>query len=154
MPKTTIGCRLEAQNNFMISFWLITAPLLSQDREYSYKNWYLPEYKLSKDAPFTAPDPAKHKVLEYTTKTDGRKIVVFDGLFSENLLDHLRGFVLKYGTYFYDDSIDSSSDNVQWIAGFLLNPYIQSPYWKIIRKVNAYDIFIPNSLSLAFLISI
>ncbi|XP_057303752.1 uncharacterized protein LOC130641105 [Hydractinia symbiolongicarpus] len=115
-----------------------------KDREYSYKNWYLPQYKLSEDEPFTAPDPAKHKVLEYTTKTDGRKIVVFDGLFSKDLLDHLRGFVLKYGTYFYDDSIDSSSDNVQWIAGFLLNPYIQSPYWKIIRKLASYVTGNPN----------
>ena len=69
---------------------------------------------------------------------DGRKIFVFDNLFPKELLDHLRSFVLKYGSYFYDDSIDSDSDNVQWIAGFLLKPYLKSPYWKIVKKVLLY----------------
>jgi len=81
-------------------------------------------------------DIDKHKKFEYTTKRDGRKIFVFDDLFPKEILDKLRTFVLKYGTYFYDDSIDNESDNVQWVAGFLLDPYIKSPYWKVISKVN------------------
>ena len=107
-----------------------------KERKEAYAKWFLPDYKLPNGEPFSPPDPEKHKVFEFTTKTDGRKIFVYDNLFSEDLLAHLRAFVLKYGSYFYDDSIDSESDNVQWIAGFLLNPYIKSPYWKIVQSVS------------------
>lgn len=61
---------------------------------------------------------------------------MYDNLFPVELLDHLRNHVLKYGTYFYDDSIDSESDNVQWIAGFMLKPYLLSPYWKVVKSVS------------------
>ena len=47
----------------------------------------------------------------------------------------MRAHVLKYGTYFYDDSIDEESDNVQWIAGLDMPLYLKSPYWKIIHAV-------------------
>lgn len=107
-------------------------------RDEAHSKWYIPEYEIP--GGIENLDIEKHKTFEYTTKTDGRKIFVYDNLFSKELLDHLRSFVLKYGTYFYDDSIDSTSDNVQWVAGFLLAPYIQSPYWKIIQKVNLITI--------------
>ncbi len=68
----------------------------------------------------------------------GEKIFVFDDLFPVDLLDHMRAHVLKYGTYFYDDSIDDESDNVQWIAGFDMPLYTKSPYWKIIHAVRYY----------------
>ncbi len=60
---------------------------------------------------------------------------MFDNLFPIDLLDHMRAHVLKYGTYFYDDSIDSESDNVQWIASLDMPMYLESPYWKIIKAV-------------------
>lgn len=66
----------------------------------------------------------------------GEKIYVFDDLFPKDLLDHMRAHVLKYGTYFYDDSIDEESDNVQWIAGLDMPMFLKSPYWKIIRAVS------------------
>ena len=114
---------------------LVPVYIIFQNRKKAYEDWYLPDYKLPNGESFVAPDPSKHKIFEYTTKTDGRKIFVFDNLFPKELLDHLRSFVLKYGSYFYDDSIDSDSDNVQWIAGFLLKPYLLSPYWKVVKKV-------------------
>ena len=56
--------------------------------------------------------------------------------------------MLKFGTYFYDDSIDNHSDNVQWVAGFLLDPYIKSPYWKIIQKVSfIHNILFPTYIN-------
>ena len=48
----------------------------------------------------------------------------------------MRAHVLKYGTYFYDDSIDEESDNVQWIAGLDMPMFLKSPYWKIIHAVS------------------
>ena len=48
----------------------------------------------------------------------------------------MRAHVLKYGTYFYDDSIDEESDNVQWIAGLDMPLFLKSPYWKIISAVS------------------
>ena len=54
-----------------------------------------------------------------------------DDLFPKDLLDHLRAHVLKYGTYFYDES-----NNVQWIARLNMQLFLKSPYWKIIHAVS------------------
>ena len=97
----------------------------------------MPDYNFPEGKSIEQLDIDAHKTKEYTTQTDGRKIFIFDDLFPKDILDGLRSFVLKYGTYFYDDSVDSDSDNVQWVAGFHLDPYIKSPYWQIIQKV--YD---------------
>ena len=106
-----------------------------QTRDEAHQKWNLPDYQLPNNG-IDDIDIDKHKKFEYTTKTDGRKLWVFDDLFPQETLDHLRSFVLKFGTYYYDDSIDGESDNVQWVAGFRLDPYIKSPYWKIISKVS------------------
>ena len=78
-----------------------------------------------------------HKVAEHQSLT-GKKIFVFDGLFEQEDLDKLRSVILKYGTYYYDDSEDSTSDNVQWIAGFPINSYIKSRLWNITHQVNCF----------------
>lgn len=103
-----------------------------EKRDEAHEKWNIPNYEIPNGG-INNLDIEKHKKFEYTTE-DGRKIFVFDNLFPDDLLDHMRKFVLEYGTYFYDDSIDSDSDNVQWVAGFLLDPYVKSPYWKIIQK--------------------
>ena len=103
------------------------------DRTEAKRTWYLPDYKHLGDKPLV-PNIADHVVANYST-LQGDKIFVFDNLFPTELLDHIRNHVLKYGTYFYDDSIDEESDNVQWVAGFLMQEYILSPYWKIVKEV-------------------
>ena len=81
-------------------------------------------------------DVAHHKVSEQTS-IQGKKILVFDDLFDKEDLDKLRALILKHGTYYYDDSDlgDDDSDNVQWIAGFEINDYIQSRLWNIMQQV-------------------
>ena len=81
-------------------------------------------------------DVAQHFVSEHKS-TQGKKILVFDDLFDKEDLDKLRAFIFKHGTYYYDDSDegDNDSDNVQWIAGFEINDYIQSRLWKIMQQV-------------------
>lgn len=81
-------------------------------------------------------DVAQHKVSEHTSMR-GKRILVFDDLFDKEDLDKLRAFIFKHGTYYYDDSDegDSDNDNVQWIAGFEINDYIQSRVWKIMQQV-------------------
>ena len=115
---------------------VLSFSIIFKDRLKAVENQFLPDYKLPNGEPFTPPDPEKHKVFEFTSKTSGRKIFVYDDLFPQDMLDHLQGFVLKHGSYFYDDSIDSESDNVQWIAGFLIDPYVKSAYWKIVQRVS------------------
>ena len=105
-----------------------------QQRAMAYSSWHLPNYTLNSGEPFAAPNPADHVKFKYTSKS-GRKLFVFDNVFPKDVLDHLRSFVLNYGTYYYDDSVDEGSDNVQWIAGFSLEEYLQSPYWKVVKKV-------------------
>jgi hypothetical protein len=74
-------------------------------------------------------------VRDYQTK-EGKKVFVFDDLFDKKDLDMLRIVILKYGLYYYDDSDDGGeSDNVQWIAGFAIDRYIQSRLWNITHKV-------------------
>jgi len=107
------------------SFW--------NDKLKAKDTWYLPDYKVSPDKPLV-PDVEKHVVANFSTEK-GEKIYVFDDLFPKDLLDHMRAHVLKYGTYFYDDSIDEESDNVQWIAGLDMPLFLKSPYWKIISAV-------------------
>ncbi|XP_065060932.1 uncharacterized protein LOC135688140 [Rhopilema esculentum] len=106
------------------------------DRLEAKKTWYLPDYEETDDKPLV-PDVSKHLFANYST-LKGEKIFVFDNLFPKDLLDHMRAHVLKYGTYFYDDSIDEESDNVQWIAGLDMPLYLKSPYWKIIHAVAKY----------------
>ena len=81
-------------------------------------------------------DVAQHFVSEHKS-TQGKKILVFDDLFDKEDLDKLRAFIFKHGTYYYDDSDegDNDSDNVQWIAGFEINDYIQSRLWNIMQQV-------------------
>lgn len=92
-----------------------------------------------KPAP-TSINIAQHQVSEHTS-TEGKKIVVFDDLFDKEDLDRLRAFIFKHGTYYYDDSDDGDDggDNVQWIAGFEINDYIQSRLWKIMQQVCAQN---------------
>lgn len=66
---------------------------------------------------------------------EGKKIFVFDGLFDNDTLANLRSLILSYGVYFYDDSYDKESDNVQWIAGFSVDKYVQSRMWEVTKKV-------------------
>ena len=81
-------------------------------------------------------DVAQHFVSEHKSM-QGKKIIVFDDLFNKDDLDKLRAFIFKHGTYYYDDSDegDNDSDNVQWIAGFEINDYIQSRVWNIMQQV-------------------
>lgn len=67
---------------------------------------------------------------------EGKKIFVFDGLFTRETLDHLRSIILNYGVYYYDDSYDEESDNVQWIAAFNVDEYVRSRMWGITREVS------------------
>jgi len=60
---------------------------------------------------------------------------VFDGLFAKEDLDALRTQTIKYGKYFYDDRLDSQSDNVQWIAGFNVDRFVNSRFWPVIHQV-------------------
>ncbi|KAM7447370.1 hypothetical protein ABFA07_004382 [Porites harrisoni] len=78
---------------------------------------------------------AQHRVSEHSS-TEGKKIFVFDDLFDKEDLDRLRAFIFKHGTYYYDDSDDGDDggDNVQWIAGFEINDYIQSRLWNIMQQ--------------------
>ena len=76
-----------------------------------------------------------HLVSEAKTK-NGKRIVVFDGLFSKDDLDNLRRAILNYGVYYYDDSYDEESDNVQWIAGFEVDDYIKSNMWNTTQQVS------------------
>ncbi len=61
---------------------------------------------------------------------------MFDGLFTRDVLDHLRSVILNHGVYYYDDSYDEDSDNVQWIAGFDVDKYVQSRMWRITGDVS------------------
>ena len=60
---------------------------------------------------------------------EGKRIVVFDDLFPNDVLNHLRSVILNYGVYYYDDSYNEENDNVQWIAGFKVDKYVQSRMW-------------------------
>ena len=86
---------------------------------------------------------AQHQVSEHTS-TEGKKILVFDDLFDKEDLDRLRAFIFKHGTYYYDDSDDGDDggDNVQWIAGFEINEYIQSRLWNIMQQVCAQSVWV------------
>ena len=81
-------------------------------------------------------DLKKNFVGEYKTK-EGKRVVVIDNMFSKEDLDKLRVVILKYGQYYYDDSeAGDDSDNVQWIAGFSIDKYIQSRLWNITHRVS------------------
>eukprot|EP00794_Sanderia_malayensis_P015297 gene15297-16874_t len=111
-----------------LSFW--------SNKMEAKKSWYLYDYKETPEKPLV-PNVADHVVGNYSTQK-GEKIYVFDDLFPVELLDHMRSHVLKYGTYYYDDSIDQDSDNVQWIAGLDMPDYLKSPYWKVIQAVATF----------------
>ncbi|EDV24217.1 hypothetical protein TrispH2_007332 [Trichoplax sp. H2] len=88
----------------------------------------------SKEAP-------KLDISKYQTKKvetpDGKKIFVFDGLFKNEELEELRQSI-KNARFYYDDSVDSGTDNVQWIAGFNIDSYTKSYFWQIQKQVAAY----------------
>ncbi|KAI8479615.1 hypothetical protein Bbelb_426330 [Branchiostoma belcheri] len=79
-------------------------------------------------------DVQKHIIQEFYDSKD-MKGVVLDNLFDEEDLSALRTFTIKYGHYFFDDSIDLDSDNVQWIAGFPVESYVKSKMWNITSQV-------------------
>lgn len=87
------------------------------------------------------PDPEinfdKHLSLLRKNR-EGFRVAVFDELFPKSDLDELRTWTIKYGRYFFDDSLDVSSDNVQWIAGFNVERFVESRFWPVIRKMAAY----------------
>lgn len=76
------------------------------------------------------------KLISSAKSQEGKKIFVFDDLFTRDVLDHLRSVVLNYGVYYYDDSYDEESDNVQWIAAFDVDKYVQSHMWGITERVS------------------
>ncbi|XP_038078871.1 uncharacterized protein LOC119746140 [Patiria miniata] len=82
-------------------------------------------------------DIGSHVTMKYVAK-NSKKVFVFDDLFSSEDLDKLRKFTANHGNYFFDDSIDSDSDNVQWIAGFNIDDFVQSRMWNITRQVARY----------------
>ncbi|XP_022090064.1 uncharacterized protein LOC110978974 [Acanthaster planci] len=82
-------------------------------------------------------DVGSHVTMKYQAK-NGKKIFVFDDLFSTEDLDKLRSFTVRHGHYFFDDSIDTDSDNVQWIAAFNIDDYVRSRMWNITRRVARY----------------
>jgi len=59
-------------------------------------------------------------------------------LFNTSDLDALRTFTVKYGKYYYDDHLDFTSDNVQWIAGFNIKKLVQSRIWPVVHQVATY----------------
>ncbi|XP_033642095.1 uncharacterized protein LOC117302311 [Asterias rubens] len=82
-------------------------------------------------------DVGKYVTQKYTS-ANGKKIYVFDDLFSKEDLDKLRTFTVDHGNYFFDDSIDADSDNVQWIAAFSIDNFTQTTVWNITRQVAKY----------------
>ena len=76
------------------------------------------------------------KLVSEAKSKAGKKIVVFDDLFTRDVLDNLRSVILNYGVYFYDDSYEVESDNVQWIAAFDVDKYVQSKMWGITSDVS------------------
>ena len=78
------------------------------------------------------------KLVSEAKSKEGKKIFVFDGLFTKDLLDQLRSAILNHGVYFYDDSYDKESDNVQWIAAFEVDKYVQSRMWRITKDVATF----------------
>ncbi|XP_054768909.2 uncharacterized protein LOC129276552 [Lytechinus pictus] len=79
-------------------------------------------------------DVANCLTKNYTT-SQGKRLYIFDGLFDADDLMKLREFVPKHGTFYYDDSLDLDSDNVQWIAGFPIESYVQGKMWTPTQKV-------------------
>ncbi|XP_076820366.1 uncharacterized protein LOC143465783 isoform X1 [Clavelina lepadiformis] len=82
-------------------------------------------------------DVAKHLIMKRLSK-NGEFLAVFDDLFDKRDLDALRTYTVKYGKYFYDDHLDLTSDNVQWIAGFQVKKFVQSRFWPIVKKVASF----------------
>ena len=66
------------------------------------------------------------------------QLAVFDGLFNKDDLDKLRSYTQRYGKYYSDDSVDLTSDNVQWIAGFPVNEFVKTKLWKVIEQVATF----------------
>ena len=62
-------------------------------------------------------------------------MAVFDNLFTKDDLDALRTYTVKYGKYYYDDHLDMSSDNVQWIAAFDIKKFVSSRFWPVVHQV-------------------
>ena len=77
----------------------------------------------------------KYIVSQAISKND-KKIFVFDGLFDKDVLDNLRSNILNYGVFYYDDSYDEDSDNVQWIAGFEVDHFVKSNLWETVQNVS------------------
>eukprot|EP00058_Branchiostoma_floridae_P025287 XP_002610777.1 hypothetical protein BRAFLDRAFT_126315 [Branchiostoma floridae] len=111
----------------------------------NYKKMYdsvVAEREAARKAPFVTTekpgipnmDVQKHIIQEFYDSND-MKGVVLDNLFDEEDLSALRTFTIKYGQYFFDDSIDLDSDNVQWIAGFPVESYVKSKMWNITSQV-------------------
>nr|CAB3263028.1 uncharacterized protein LOC100186758 [Phallusia mammillata] len=95
-------------------------------------------------------DLDKHLTLRRNNKA-GDFVAVFDGLFKKEDLDELRTHTVKNGKYFYDDSLDLSSDNVQWIAGFHVDNFVKSRFWPVIKQmaeyVTGYDSWYPYDVA-------
>ncbi|XP_071486638.1 uncharacterized protein [Diadema antillarum] len=79
-------------------------------------------------------DVRSRLTMNFTTH-QGKRVYVFDGIFNEEDLMKLRNFVPRHGHFYFDDSLDLDSDNVQWIAGFKIDDYAGSKMWPATRKV-------------------
>jgi Rps23 Pro-64 3,4-dihydroxylase Tpa1-like proline 4-hydroxylase len=80
---------------------------------------------------------AEYETAQYATKK-GQKIFVFDGLFNETELAIVRSYIIDYGRYYYDDSLDHDSDNVQWISGYKVDAFVSTKFWGIVHQVATY----------------
>ena len=103
----------------------------TKERQDLYRGGLFP----TPSSPVSQHNMASHVVAHHTS-AEGRNIFVFDDLFGKEDLDWLRALILKYGTYYYDDSDDDpDSDNVQWIAGFDVDDYAKSSLWNKTHQV-------------------
>ncbi|XP_062506019.1 uncharacterized protein LOC134182606 [Corticium candelabrum] len=78
-----------------------------------------------------------YETARFATR-EGRKIFVFDDLFNRTELDVVRSYIIDYGKYYYDDSLDRDSDNVQWISGYEIDAFVGTKYWGVVRQIANY----------------
>merc|ERR1719354_132522 len=65
----------------------------------------------------------------------GKKMTVVDGVFDYDEIISLRSFVLNnHAPMYYDNSLDSDSDNVQWITGINAYEFVRTNMWKSVLK--------------------
>ena len=57
-------------------------------------------------------------------------MMVIDGVFDPDEILSLRSFVLEnHALMFYDNSLDSDTDNVQWITAINVDEFVKTNMW-------------------------